>query len=105
MVRAIQSTNLAIFHCPEASKKQRCSYAMNRKLGGVKDRGQIPKDTVLLFESDAGWNAAGGPEIAVLRHFRGHVLLVDGSFQYVEPKDFGQLRWDPSTNSSAGPPK
>ena len=78
---------------------------MNIKLGGVKDRDQIPKDTVLLFESDAGWNAAGGPEIAVLRHLRWHVVLVDGSFQHVELKDFGQLRWDPSTNSPAEPAK
>jgi hypothetical protein len=102
---AIQSTNNAIFHCPEAPRKQRCSYAMNIKLGGVKDRGQIPKDTVLLFESDAGWNAAGGPEIAVLRHFRWHVIFMDGTFDYVELKDFGKLRWNPSTNSPAEPAK
>lgn len=102
---ALQSTNTAIFHCPDAPQKQRCSYAMNSKLGNVKNRGQIPEDTVLLFESDAGWNAAGGPEIAVRRHMRWHIVLMDGSFEYVEAKDFGQLRWDPSTNSAAGPAK
>jgi len=102
---ALQSTNAAMFRCPDAPKKQRCSYAMNSKLGNVKNRGQIPEDTVLLFESDAGWNASGGPEIAVLRHLRWHIVLMDGSFEYVELKDFGRLRWDPSTNSPAEPAK
>ena len=65
---AIQSTNNAIFHCPDAPKKQRCSYAMNIKLGGVKDRGQIPKDTVLLFESDAGSRGISCPSHPIAGH-------------------------------------
>jgi hypothetical protein len=104
---AIQSTNIAMFHCPAMSKKQRCSYAMNAKLGGVKDRSQIPDDTVLLIESDAGWNAAGGPEIATAHHLKTwlHVAFVRRSVESVELKDIGKLRWDPSTNSPAEPAK
>jgi hypothetical protein len=101
---ALQSTNTAMFRCPNAPKKQRCSYAMNAKLGGVKDRGQIPEDTVMLFESDAGWNAAGGPEIATARHVNTllHVAFVNGLVDYVQFTNIGKLRWEPSTNSPAG---
>jgi hypothetical protein len=101
---ALQSTNTAMFRCPNAPKKQRCSYAMNAKLGGVKDRGQIPEDTVMLFESDAGWNAAGGPEIAKARHMNTllHVAFVNGLVDYVQFTNIGKLRWEPSTNSPTG---
>ena len=58
-----------IFQCPAASKKQRSSYAMNRNLVGIKSDDKISPDTVLLFESDAGWNATGGPEIAAAHHY------------------------------------
>jgi hypothetical protein len=95
------STN--IFHCPTASKKQQSSYAMNRNLVGIKDIDKVSKDTVLLFESDAGWNAIGGPEIATARHYGPglNVALVDGSVQRVELKDIGNMRWNPYTNAPA----
>jgi prepilin-type processing-associated H-X9-DG protein len=87
-------------HCPTTPKKQLCGYAMNRNLVGIRDTSQIAQDTVLLFESDAGWNAVGGPEIAVPRHHNGlNVALVDGSVQQINFKDLGSLRWDPYTNS------
>jgi hypothetical protein len=95
------NTNLTlIFHCPAAPKNQRCSYAMNSNLVGIKDTTKIAEDTVLLFESDAGWNAVGGPEITMARHHsRLNVALVDGSVQYIELKDIGKLRWNPYTNA------
>jgi len=103
---AIQSNNLAIFHCPVAPKKQRCSYAINAKLGGIRNRGQIPDDTVLLYESDTGWNAAGGFETVVRRHpFRLNIAFTDGSIMPVKFEDLRKLRWDPSTNSPTAPPK
>jgi hypothetical protein len=89
-------------HCPTTPKKQRCGYAMNRKLVGIQHTSQIPMDTILLFESDAGWNAVGGPEIAVPRHHNGlNVVLADGSVQQIDFKDLGKLRWNPYTNSPA----
>jgi prepilin-type processing-associated H-X9-DG protein len=98
------TTNLAnIFRCPTALKSQRCSYALNRQLVGIKNTGGIAEDTVMLFESDTGWNAVGGSEImAVRRHYSGlNVALVDGSVEYVEYKDLGKLRWNPYTNAPA----
>jgi hypothetical protein len=96
-------TNISdLFHCPSASKKQRCSYAMNRQLVGIKDATNIMEDAVLLFESDAGWNAVGGPEILAPRHYSGlNVMLVDGSVLQIQVKDIPNLRWSPYTNTPA----
>jgi hypothetical protein len=91
-----------LFRCPAAPRNLHCSYAMNRQLIGLKDTNQIPDDTVVLFESDAGWNAVGGPEILVKRHYGGSfIVFEDGSIQEVNPKDFKTLRWTPFTNSPA----
>jgi prepilin-type processing-associated H-X9-DG protein len=101
-LRAESSNNITtIFRCPTASKKQKSSYAMNRNLVGIKDNDKISPDTVLLFESDTGWNATGGPEIASARHYglRLNVALVDGSVEDIELKDIGNLRWNPYTNT------
>lgn len=90
------------FHCPSAPKSQKCSYAMNRQFVGIKDSDQIAPDTVLLFESDAGWNAVGGPEILAKRHLSGlNVALIDGSVMQIQEKDIPNLRWNPFTNSPA----
>lgn len=96
-------TNISkIFHCPDTPKNQRCGYAMNRQLVGIKDTDQIARDTVMLFESDAGWNAAGGPEILAKRHRSGlNIALVDGSVLQIQVKDIPNLRWNPYTNSPA----
>jgi prepilin-type processing-associated H-X9-DG protein len=91
-----------VLHCPDAPKNLRCSYAMNRQLVGIKDTDQIAQDTVLLFESDTGWNAIGGPEIIAKRHLGGlNVALVDGSVQEIQAKDIPNLRWNPYTNFPA----
>jgi hypothetical protein len=106
--RALLSTNgiSRVFHCPASRKKLVCGYAFNRKFAGLRDDGGVPSDTVVLFESDAGWNAAGGPEIAAMHHGNSfHVALADGSVQKVRFEEIGQLRWNPATNSPAGPAK
>jgi hypothetical protein len=99
------TTNFSVngFLCPAANKNQRSSYALNHNLVGIKDDDKVSKDTVLIFESDAGWNAIGGPEIATARHYgsRLTVVLVDGSVHRIEIKDIGNLRWNPYTNASA----
>jgi prepilin-type processing-associated H-X9-DG protein len=99
---SIQSTNVEakVFHCPRMPTKQRCSYAMNARLRNVKQLSQIPGDTVLLFESDAGWNALGGPEIAAGRHGSWiHIVFADGSVQALKFQEIDKLRWNPATNS------
>jgi prepilin-type processing-associated H-X9-DG protein len=51
------------FVCPVAADLD-CAFAYNRALGGMTDRFlHDPMSTVAIFESDAGWNAAGGPEL------------------------------------------
>ncbi len=49
--------------CP-AAQNQTCSYAFNAALSGLKqDRIENADHVVMLFESDKGWNAAGGAEL------------------------------------------
>ena len=51
------------FVCP-ATRNQRCSYAFNANLSQVRLASiREPGGVVLFFESDRGWNAAGGPEL------------------------------------------
>jgi len=59
-------TNERVFVCPEG-KHMRCGYAYNAALAEVNPEAikTPPNRTVLIFESDAGWNAAGGPELLV----------------------------------------
>lgn len=89
------------FRCPSAPKKQRCSYAMNRQLVGIKNTDEVAQDTVMLFESDAGWNAVGGVEILSSRHSGLNVALADGSVREIPAKDIPNLRWNPYAKTPA----
>ena len=85
-----------VFQCP-TDPSQRCAYAYNSKLAGAED-GKVNPQTVMFFESAAGWNAAGGPEL-----FRAHqhsttrigVGFADGSVQQLPRAQLETLRWDP----------
>jgi len=74
--------------CPEAPK-QDCGYAYNASLSNAKIIGiDDPANTVGLFESDKGWNAAGDPaELLPIepRHLGGD------NFGYLD----GHARWLP----------
>lgn len=86
-----------IFKCPGANSDSRCDYAFNAKLGGM-DESKVNSQTVMIFESDGGWNANGGPDlmIAKSRHARMFVVaLADGSVQSVTQSRLNTLRWDP----------
>jgi prepilin-type processing-associated H-X9-DG protein len=85
-----------VFQCP-AVPEQRCAYAFNQRLGGKRESDVNPQ-TVMIFESDAGWNASGGPEL-LLKSSR-HMQLVtvgfaDGHVERVTEAQLRQLRWDP----------
>lgn len=71
-----------VYRCPSA-KDLACGYAYNIALSGARLADIAdPMDQVSLFESDAGWNAAGEWELltATPRHLRGDVWgFVDGS--------------------------
>ncbi|MGH7992200.1 MAG: DUF4190 domain-containing protein [Limisphaerales bacterium] len=88
-----------VFKCPAANAPSRCDYAFNAKLDGM-DESKIDPQTVMIFESDAGWNAGGGRELMISRgrHERGRVFVVafaDGSVHEVSESQIGTLRWDP----------
>jgi prepilin-type processing-associated H-X9-DG protein len=73
-----------------------CGFALNEAAGA---RRPWPSyDTVLLFESDAGWNAAGGRELLAYepRHAGGYnFVFCDGSIRWVRAEDVDSLRWGP----------
>lgn len=64
------------FTCPEAHNRV-CSYAFNRALSGAaKPASADWSEVIAIFESDAGWNAFGGPELlpSEPRHFGGEYV-------------------------------
>jgi len=57
-----------------------------------------PRDTVLLYGADSGWNLFGGPEFMTFEHRKGRmcpVLFNDGHVEFVKPEDVSKLRWQP----------
>lgn len=84
------------FQCA-ADRSVRCAFAYNRTLDGLK-QDEINPRTVLFFESAAGWNAAGGPEMfQAHRHSRSRIVVgfADGSVQQVRREELEALRWEP----------
>jgi prepilin-type processing-associated H-X9-DG protein len=54
-------------------------------------------DVVLLFESTAGWNQVGGPELLTTRHHEGkgcNVLFVDYHAEFVKGEEIPRLKWE-----------
>ena len=85
------------FQCPAGKPNMRCNYAFNTKLGDMDD-GKVNPNTVMIFESDSGWNANGGPELMINkpRHTRVYlVAFADGSVQQLRESQLNTLRWDP----------
>jgi prepilin-type processing-associated H-X9-DG protein len=87
------------FVCPQGKPGQRSHYALNAKLVGreLKDV-MAPSETVLVFETDGGWNLAGGRELlpATPRHGGSYgVGFVDGHVEMVRSVRLQKLRWDP----------
>ncbi len=91
----IQSGQMAYLptalQCP-AVYNGRCHYAMN-----VDCVPESPPDTVLLFETTAGWNQHGGPELFTLDNHDprgGCVILRDGTLMFIRAEEgLKQLRW------------
>ena len=88
-----------VFKCPAATSSRRCDYAYNARLDGM-DVKQSNPQTVMIFESDGGWNANGGPELMIThaRHQNGRIYIVafvDGEVEEVTQARLATLRWDP----------
>jgi len=57
----------------------------------------VPPDMVLLFETTAGWNQFGGPELLAPEKHQGrgcNILFVDGRVEFVKTGRFDELRWE-----------
>ena len=78
--------------CPSAPEG-RCHYAMNPNC-----EPNSPPDTVLLFETKAGWNQHGGPELLTFENHDprgGCVLFNDGSVKFVRAEEeLNHLCWE-----------
>ncbi len=86
-----------VFKCVAANPSSPCGYAFNSKLAGLEE-GKIDPRTVMLFESDGGWNANGGSELMIDRSRHARMIVVafaDGSVQQLRQTQLGTLRWDP----------
>ena len=91
-----------IFMCPGDNSLARSGYAFNAALSGMRDADVAP-DTVMIFESDSGWNASGGKELLAKqsRHSKTYVVgFADGSVQQVQEARLSQLRWNPTNNTN-----
>jgi hypothetical protein len=79
------------FRCPAAGEGK-CHYAINPDC-----KRDSPRNTVLLFETKAGWNQHGGPELFTFDNHDpkgGLVLLNDGTVKFVRTEEeLKQLRW------------
>lgn len=79
------------FKCPSAGEGK-CHYAMNPNC-----KSDSPPDTVLLFETKAGWNQRGGPELFTFENHDpkgGCVLLNNGTVKFIRTEEeLQQLRW------------
>lgn len=72
LIRGEYVKNKKTFRCP-SHIKDRCSYAINPNATP-----DSPPDTVLIFETQGGWNQAGGPEIFNLNHGQCSNILFNG---------------------------
>ena len=83
------------FRCPNDTNTTDCSYAYNVK---VSNASNVDPQTIVVFESDLGWNGSGGPAdmIKKARHGRQIVVgLASGSVRTITPGQTNGLRWDP----------
>ena len=76
------------------------SYAFNKALSG-KFLNEVNPNTVMIFETDLGWNGSGGLKEALefLEFFDGHAIAVgtaDGAVRQVSsPDQLRRMRWEP----------
>ena len=87
------------FQCPTGDASQRSHYAFNAKLSGIPDKTITnPGNTVMIFETEGGWNLGGGPELLLKNWRHGTSIAVgfaDGHVEMVRPARLPQLNWEP----------
>jgi prepilin-type processing-associated H-X9-DG protein len=89
-----------VFKCPGTSVTSRSHYAFNQKLDSLPaSKITNPARTVMIFESDSGWNAGGGQELMVRRPRHAQRWIVgfaDGHVEQLTQSQLSRLIWDPS---------
>lgn len=85
-----------------APKRGRCHFAMNPNC-----KLNSPPDTVMLFESEEGWNRCGGPELVTTKWGYGEwctILYNDTQQSGKRLECMGQLNWggEKNENDAAG---
>ena len=76
------------------------SYAFNKALSG-KDLDEVNPQTVIVFETDLGWNGSGGLKEALefLEFFDGHAIAVGFAAGHIarisSPDQLRRLKWTP----------
>jgi prepilin-type processing-associated H-X9-DG protein len=87
------------FRCKAADPTHRCHYAFNAKLDGLSmDEIKNPAQTVMVFETDGGWNISGGSESKPKKARHGRLVavgFVDGHAEMVDESRLPQLQWEP----------
>ncbi len=101
--------NRGMFACP-VQKASDCSYGYNADLSMLPlERVSQPDLVVSIFESDAGWNAAGGPELLPkeARHMGGdNYGFADGHVEFFVRKRLADPKaapeWEPAADEGQG---
>ena len=89
------------FVCPCAANSE-CAYAFNSRLSGMEV--EAAGKAVVVFESDAGWNAAGGPELLPASprwHGGDQYCLAYGHVTWCHRKR-DSIIWEPVLKEQAG---
>jgi type II secretory pathway pseudopilin PulG len=90
--------NANVFLCARDKASDRSHYAFNARLSGMSTKDvTTPAATVLVFETEGGWNLSGGKELLLSkpRHGTYVVGFVDGHAEAVRAENLKKLRWDP----------
>ena len=87
------------FRCGATPTEERSHFAYNANLSGV-DLGEVsdPATTVLIIESDGGWNSSGSNNLMriVPRHARKIVVgFADGHAEMLTEAQLPGLKWEP----------
>jgi hypothetical protein len=83
--------------CPKAMHAVKtCTYAINANIVGKKIA-EINPETVMLFETQPGWNQVGNSDIIDASRHKGsfNVVFVNGRTRTVKREDVSKLRWMP----------
>jgi hypothetical protein len=90
----------AMFVCRNSvAKPGQSSYALNKNVAGQK-LSDLARDTVLLFETTAGWNQVGGPELittdnhSLITGDHCNVIFARGGTQHVPSDKIHELLWE-----------